>query len=125
PIDGHYFEDTSPIDGKLVARIPQSNAKDIDLAVKKAWEAFPAWGKTAAAARSAILNKIADTIEANIQQLAMVETCDNGKGIRETLGADLPLVIDQFRYFAAAIRTESGSVSDIDENLVSMEIHEP
>jgi aldehyde dehydrogenase len=125
PIDGQYFEDTSPIDGKLVARIPQSNAKDIDLAVKKAWEAFPAWGKTSAAARSAMLNRIADTIEANIQHLAMVETCDNGKGIRETLGADLPLVIDQFRYFAAAIRTESGSVSDIDENLVSMEIHEP
>ncbi|MBK6960103.1 MAG: aldehyde dehydrogenase [Gammaproteobacteria bacterium] len=125
PIDGKYFEDTSPIDGKLVTRIPQSSAKDIDLAVKKAWEAFPAWGKTSAAARSAILNKIADTIEANIQQLAMVETCDNGKGIRETLGADLPLVIDQFRYFAAAIRTESGSVSDIDSTLVSMEIHEP
>ncbi|TAL08259.1 MAG: aldehyde dehydrogenase family protein, partial [Porticoccaceae bacterium] len=125
PIDGKYFEDTSPIDGKLVTRIPQSSAKDIDLAVKKAWEAFPAWGKTSAAARSAILNKIADTIEANIQQLAMVETCDNGKGIRETLGADLPLVIDQFRYFAAAIRTESGSVSDIDATLVSMEIHEP
>ena len=125
PIDGKYFEDTSPIDGKLVTRIPQSSAKDIDLAVKKAWEAFPAWGKTSAAARSAILNKIADTIEANIQHLAMVETCDNGKGIRETLGADLPLVIDQFRYFAAAIRTESGSVSDIDSTLVSMEIHEP
>ncbi|MBK9428248.1 MAG: aldehyde dehydrogenase [Gammaproteobacteria bacterium] len=125
PIDGKYFEDTSPIDGKLVTRIPQSSAKDIDLAVKKAWEAFPAWSKTSAAARSAILNKIADTIEANIQHLAMVETCDNGKGIRETLGADLPLVIDQFRYFAAAIRTESGSVSDIDSTLVSMEIHEP
>ncbi|MBI2784577.1 MAG: aldehyde dehydrogenase [Gammaproteobacteria bacterium] len=125
PIDGKYFEDTSPIDGKLVTRIPQSSAKDIDLAVKKAWEAFPAWGKTSAAARSAILNKIADTIETNIQHLAMVETCDNGKGIRETLGADLPLVIDQFRYFAAAIRTESGSVSDIDATLVSMEIHEP
>ncbi len=125
PIDGKYFEDTSPIDGKLVTRIPQSSAKDIDLAVKKAWEAFPAWGKTSAAARSAVLNKIADTIEANIQHLAMVETCDNGKGIRETLGADLPLVIDQFRYFAAAIRTESGSVSDIDATLVSMEIHEP
>ncbi len=125
PIDGKYFEDTSPIDGKLVTRIPQSSAKDIDLAVKKAWEAFPAWGKTSAAARSAILNKIADTVEANIQHLAMVETCDNGKGIRETLGADLPLVIDQFRYFAAAIRTESGSVSDIDATLVSMEIHEP
>mgnify|MGYP005810730039 CR=1 FL=1 len=125
PLDGNYFEDISPIDGKLVTRIPQSNAKDIDLAVKKAWEAFPEWSRTSAAARSAILNKIADAVEANIQHLAVVETCDNGKGIRETLGADLPLVIDQFRYFAAAIRTEAGSVSDIDANLVSMEIHEP
>jgi len=125
PADGNYFENVSPIDGELIARIPQSNARDIDAAVRAGWAAFPAWSRTAPAARSAILNRIADTIEANIQQLAAVETCDNGKSIREALGADLPLTIDQFRYFAAAIRTESGSVSDIDENLVSMEIHEP
>ena len=125
PADGNYFENVSPIDGELIARIPQSNSRDIDAAVRAGWAAFPAWSRTAPAARSAILNRIADTIEANIQQLAAVETCDNGKSIREALGADLPLTIDQFRYFAAAIRTESGSVSDIDENLVSMEIHEP
>ncbi|MAS41459.1 MAG: aldehyde dehydrogenase [Porticoccaceae bacterium] len=125
PADGQYFENISPIDGELIARIPQSNAKDIDAAVKAGWAAFPAWSRTPAAARSAILNKIADTMEANIERLAAVETCDNGKSIRETLGADLPLTIDQFRYFAAAVRTDSGSISDIDENLVSMEIHEP
>ncbi|MFZ5654158.1 MAG: aldehyde dehydrogenase family protein [Pseudomonadota bacterium] len=125
PADGQYFEDLSPIDGELIARIPQSNAKDIDAAVKAGWAAFPAWSRTPAAARAAVLNKIADTIAANAERLALVETCDNGKSIRESMGADLPLTIDQFRYFAAAIRTESGSVSDIDENLVSMEIHEP
>ena len=125
PADGRYFENVSPIDGELIARVPQSNAKDIDAAVQAGWAAFPAWSRTSAAARSAMLNRIADTIEANIERLALVETCDNGKSIRETLGADLPLTIDQFRYFAAAIRTESGSVSDIDSNLVSMEIHEP
>ncbi len=125
PVDGKYFEDTSPIDGKLVARIPQSNAKDIDLAVKAAWRAAPAWGKTPAAVRSALLFKIADCIERNIEELAVVETCDNGKGVRETLGADLPLAIDQFRYFAGVIRAESGSVTDIDADTVSMEIHEP
>src|SRR5690606_12723145 len=125
PADGNYFENVSPIDGELIARIPQSNARDIDAAVRAGWAAFPAWSRTAPAARSAILNRIGDTIEANIQQLAAVEICENGKSIRDALGADLPLTIDQFRYFAAAIRTESGSVSDIDENLVSMEIHEP
>ncbi len=125
PADGQYFENISPIDGELITRIPQSNAKDIDAAVKAGWAAFPAWSRTPAAARSAVLNKIADTMEANIERLAVVETCDNGKSIREVLGADLPLTIDQFRYFAAAVRTESGSISDIDENLVSMEIHEP
>jgi aldehyde dehydrogenase len=125
PADGQYFENISPIDGELIARVPQSNAKDIDAAVKAGWAAFPAWSRTPAAARSAMLNKIADTMEANIEHLAAVETCDNGKSIREALGADLPLTIDQFRYFAAAVRTESGSISDIDENLVSMEIHEP
>lgn len=125
PVDGKYFEDTSPIDGKLVTRIPQSNAKDIDLAVKAAWQAAPAWGKTPAAVRSALLFKIAERMEQNIEELAVVETCDNGKGIRETLGADLPLAIDQFRYFAGVIRTEAGSVTNIDADTVSMEIHEP
>lgn len=125
PVDGNYFEDTSPIDGSLVARVPQSNEKDIDLAVSAAWEAADAWGKTPAGERSTILSRIADVMEANIQQLALVETCSNGKSIRESLGADLPLCIDQFRYFAGCIRTEAGSVTDIDADTVSMEVHEP
>ncbi len=125
PVDGKYFEDTSPIDNALVTRIPRSTSKDIDLAVEAAWQAAPAWGKTSAAERSMVLFKIADCMEANIERLAVVETCDNGKGIRETLGADLPIAIDQFRYFAGCIRTEAGSVTNIDDDTVSMEVHEP
>ncbi|HAD08884.1 MAG TPA: aldehyde dehydrogenase, partial [Porticoccaceae bacterium] len=95
PADGKYFEDTSPIDGQLIARVPQSTSKDIDMAVTAAWKAAETWTKTTAAERSVLLFRIADRLEENIEQLAVVETCDNGKGIRETLGADLPLVIDQ------------------------------
>ncbi|HCO60482.1 MAG TPA: aldehyde dehydrogenase [Porticoccaceae bacterium] len=125
PADGKYFEDTSPIDGQLIARVPQSTSKDIDMAVTAAWKAAETWTKTTAAERSVLLFRIADRLEENIEQLAVVETCDNGKGIRETLGADLPLVIDQFRYFAGCIRTESGSVTHLAPDLVSKEIHEP
>ncbi len=125
PVDGNYFENFSPIDNKLIARVAQSNRKDIDVAVKAGYEAFESWGKTAVAERSAILNKIADAMEANLEKLAIVESWDNGKPIRETLNADLPLAIDHFRYFAAVIRAESGSISDLDSNTVSMEIHEP
>ncbi len=125
PVDGNYFEDTSPIDGKLVTRIPQSTSKDIDLAVEAAWEGAATWSKSTAAERSMLLFRIADRIEENIEQLAVVETCDNGKGIRESLGADLQLVIDEFRYFAGCIRTEAGSVTHIDPDTVSMEVHEP
>ncbi len=125
PVDGKYFEDTSPIDGKLVARIPQSNSKDIDLAVTAAWQAAATWGQSTAAERSMLMFRIADRIEENIEQLAVVETCDNGKSIRESLGADLQLVIDEFRYFAGCIRTEAGSVANIDPDTVTMEVHEP
>ena len=125
PVDGNYFEDTSPIDGSVVARVAQSNEKDINLAVAAGWEATEAWGKTSAAERSLILFRIADVMEANIERLATVETCSNGKSIRESLGADLPIAIDQFRYFAGCIRTEAGSVANIDADTVSMEVHEP
>jgi aldehyde dehydrogenase len=125
PIDGKYFDNTSPVDAGFIARIPQSNAKDIDLAVEKAWEAAATFNKTSSAERSMLMFRIADRIEENIEKLSMVETCDNGKGMRETLGADLPLVIDQFRYFGGCIRTESGSVTNIDSDTVSMEVHEP
>ncbi|WP_457596788.1 aldehyde dehydrogenase family protein [Hydrogenimonas sp.] len=125
PVDGRYFEDRSPIDDSLIAMVAQSNAKDVDLAVAAGWEAFESWGKMPVAERSAVLNKIADRMEENLELLAVVETIDNGKPIRETLNADLPLAIDHFRYFASVIRAEAGSVTDLDPDTVSQEIHEP
>ncbi len=125
PTDGKYFEKFSPIDNKLMAKVAQSNKKDIDLAVAAGWDAFESWGKSSVASRSAVLNKIADVMEANLEALAVCESWDNGKAIRETINADLPLAIDHYRYFASVIRGESGSVSDLDANTVSMEIHEP
>jgi len=125
PVGGQYFEDTSPVDGTVTALIPKSGAKDIDAAITAAEKAADAWGKTSVAERSNILNKIADRIEENLQMIVPIETWDNGKGIRESLLADLPLVIDHFRYFASVIRSEAGEVSDIDANTVSMEVHEP
>ncbi len=125
PVDGKYFKDFSPIDNKPIAKVAQSNRKDIDLAVKAGWEAFESWGKVSAAERSAILNKIADRMEENLEKLAVVESWDNGKPIRETLNADIPLAIDHFRYFASVVRAEAGTVTDLDANTVSQEIHEP
>ena len=125
PVDGEYFENHSPIDGSLISEIPKSNEKDIDLAVKAAWVAAVSWNKTSAAERSVLLMKIADRIEENLEQLAIVETWDNGKPIRESKAADLPLTVDHFRYFGSVIRAESGETSDIDANRVSQEIHEP
>ncbi len=125
PADGKYFENFSPVDNKLIAKVAQSNRKDIDLAVDAGWKAFESWGKTSAAERSAVLNKVADIMEANLEKLAVAESWDNGKPIRETLNADIPLAIDHFRYFASVIRAESGSITDLDANTVSMEIHEP
>ena len=125
PVDGNYFEDISPVDGQPLAMVAQSNKKDVDLAVEAAWEAFDEWKKISPAQRSLILNKIADRMEENLETLAVVESWDNGKPIRETLNADIPLAIDHFRYFASVIRAESGSVSDLDELTISQEIHEP
>ena len=125
PVNGRYFENTSPLDGSLIARVPRSDAKDIDLAVTAAWKAAEAWRKTSPAKRSALLFKIADRIEENLELLALVETWDNGKAIRETLAADIPLSVDHFRYFGSVIRAESGSVTDLDATTVSMEIQEP
>jgi aldehyde dehydrogenase len=125
PVDGRYFEDFSPVDNSLIAKVAKSNRKDIDLAVKAGWEAFENWGKKSAAYRSSVLNRIADIMEENLETLAVAESWDNGKPIRETMSADIPLAIDHFRYFASVIRAESGSVTDLDETTVSMEIHEP
>jgi aldehyde dehydrogenase len=125
PVDGEYFEDTSPIDGGLIARVPKSNSKDINLAVEAAGKAADAWGKTSATERSNIMFKIAERIEENLESLALVESWDNGKAIRETMAADIPLAVDHFRYFGSVIRAEAGQIADIDAGTVSMEVHEP
>jgi aldehyde dehydrogenase len=125
PVDGEYFDDTSPIDGGLIARVPKSNSKDIDLAVEAGGKAADAWGKTSATERSNIMFKIAERIEENLESLALAESWDNGKAIRETMAADIPLAVDHFRYFGSVIRAEAGQVADIDAGTVSMEVHEP
>jgi aldehyde dehydrogenase len=125
PVDGEYFDNSSPVDGSHITRIPKSNSKDIDLAVKAAGQAADAWGKTSATERSNIMFKIAERIESNIERLALVESWDNGKAIRETMAADIPLAVDHFRYFGSVIRAEAGQVADIDAGTVSMEVHEP
>ena len=125
PVGGAYFDNVSPIDGKVFTQAAKSSQADIDAALDAAHAAAPSWGKTAAAHRSNLLLKIADRIEANINHLAVVETVDNGKAIRETMAADLPLVIDHFRYFAGCIRADEGSISEHDEHTVSIALHEP
>lgn len=125
PVDGNYFEAISPIDNKPMAKVAQSNKKDVKVATDAAWKGFETWGKTSVTERCAVLNKIADAMEANLEMLAIAECWDNGKAVRETINADLPLAIDHFRYFASVIRSESGSVSDLDSSMVSQEVHEP
>ena len=125
PTDGLYFENHSPIDGKLICEIARSNEKDIEKALDAAHKAKEGWTKTAPAKRAAILLKIADRMEAHLNDLATIETIDNGKPIRETKAADVPLAIDHFRYFASAIRTQEGSLSELDETTVAYHYHEP
>lgn len=125
PTSGEYFDNISPIDGKAFAKAARGNKADIDLALDAAHVAFPSWSKTSAATRSKLLNKIADIIEENLEMLARIETIDNGKALRETRAADLPLVIDHFRYFAGVIRADESSISEHDEHTVSIALHEP
>ncbi len=125
PATGLYFEVVSPIDGKLLAKAAHSTKLDVELAVDAAHEAFKTWSQTSATERSNILNKIADRIEANLEHIAIVETLDNGKAVRETLNADIPLAIDHFRYFASVIRAEEGSINELDKDTVSIIINEP
>ncbi len=125
PSSGEYFDNSSPIDGKVFTQAARGNARDIDMAIDAANKAFETWGKSSAASRSNILIKIAQEIEDNLEYLAIVETIDNGKAIRETRAADLPLVVDHFRYFAGVIRSEEGSMSEHDEHTVCINIHEP
>jgi len=125
PARGQYFENISPVVGRPFCEVARSSAEDVELALDAAHGARAAWGRTAAAERAAILNKIADVMEANLELLALSETWDNGKPIRESLAADLPLAIDHFRYFAGCLRAEEGSVSELDANTLSMQIKEP
>ncbi|CCH01126.1 Aldehyde dehydrogenase (NAD(+)) [Fibrella aestuarina BUZ 2] len=125
PVDGEYFTNMSPVDNSLIARVPRSKAADIDLALDAAHKAFASWSHTSATERSNLLLKIADVIEKNLELLARVETVENGKAVRETLAADIPLCVDHFRYFAGVIRAEEGSVSELDATTVSMIIKEP
>jgi aldehyde dehydrogenase len=125
PVKGQYFENTSPITGKLIATFPRSTAEDIDKALDAAHAAADAWGKTSVQERSLTLLKIADRIEQNLELLAITETWDNGKAVRETLNADIPLAVDHFRYFAGVLRAQEGSAAEIDGNTVAYHIHEP
>lgn len=125
PVLGKYFDNISPVDGKVFTQVAHSTKEDLDLAVDTAAKAFESWSKTSATERSIILNKIADRIEENLEYLAAVETIDNGKAVRETLNADIPLAIDHFRYFAGVIRAEEGSLSELDANTVSLIVYEP
>jgi aldehyde dehydrogenase len=125
PLSGEYFENPTPVTGQAFCEIPRSGEADIDKALDAAHGAATAWGKTAAAERANILNRIADRIEANLESLALAEAWDNGKPIRETLNADLPLAVDHFRYFAGAIRAQEGSLSQIDDDTVAYHFHEP
>jgi len=125
PVQGKYFDNISPINGKVFTKVAHSTKEDLELAVNAADKAFKTWGKTSATERSIILNKIADRMEQNLDYLATVETIDNGKAVRETLNADIPLGIDHFRYFAGVIRAEEGSHVELDEHTVSLIVHEP
>ncbi|RZI64130.1 MAG: aldehyde dehydrogenase family protein, partial [Pseudomonas sp.] len=125
PVKGQYFENISPITGKLIAEFPRSTAEDIDKALDAAHAAADAWGKTSVQERSLTLLKIADRIEQNLELLAVTETWDNGKAVRETLNADIPLAVDHFRYFAGVLRAQEGSAAEIDGNTVAYHIHEP
>ncbi|MFY9828343.1 MAG: aldehyde dehydrogenase [Rhodoplanes sp.] len=125
PLGGRYFDDTTPITGAKLTEIPRSQKEDIELALDAAHAAKDAWGRTSTAERSLILNRIADRMEANLDLLATAETWDNGKPIRESLAADLPLAIDHFRYFAGAIRAQEGSIGEIDHDTVAYHFHEP
>ena len=125
PAQGKYFENISPVTGNVFCEVARSGAEDVELALDAAHGAAPAWGRTAVTERAIILNKVADCIEANLEMLAVGETWDNGKPIRECLAADLPLVVDHFRYFAGAIRAQEGHLSQLDEDTVAYHFHEP
>ncbi len=125
PLNGRYMENISPVNGQVFCEVPRSDQVDVDLALDAAQAAATAWGKTSVAERSNVLLRIADRMEKNLETLAVVETWDNGKAVRETLAADIPLAVDHFRYFAGCIRAQEGSMAEIDETTVAYHLHEP
>jgi aldehyde dehydrogenase len=125
PVGGEYFDDISPITGQPFTSVPRSREADIELALDAAHKAKDGWGKTPPAERANVLNRIADRLQANLQKLAVAETIDNGKPLRETLAADIPLAIDHLRYFAGCIRAQEGAISEIDQDTVAYHFHEP
>ena len=125
PIRGEYFENLSPITGEPFTLIPRSTEEDVELALDAAHRARAAWADTSPAARATILNRIADRMEQNLSRIAFAESIDNGKPIRETMAADIPLAIDHFRYFAGCIRAQEGSIGEIDGDTVAYHFHEP
>ncbi len=125
PAKGQYFENPTPVTGETFCEIARGTADDVEAALDAAHGAAPAWGRTSAAERANILNKIADRIEANLEALALAETWENGKPIRESMAADIPLAVDHFRYFAGAVRAQEGSIAEIDDDTVAYHFHEP
>ncbi len=125
PVKGEYFDNVTPVTGEVFCQVARSSAEDIDLALDAAHAAREAWGRTPAAERANLLLKVADRIEANLEMLAVAETWDNGKAVRETMAADMPLAADHFRYFAGCIRAQEGSLAEIDPTTVAYHFHEP
>ncbi|TPG32842.1 aldehyde dehydrogenase [Mycolicibacterium hodleri] len=125
PAQGRYFENPTPVNGEVFCEVARSDEADVERALDAAHGAALGWGKTSPAERAVILNKIADRIEENLESIAVAESWDNGKPVRETLNADIPLAVDHFRYFAGAIRAQEGSLSQIDEDTVAYHFHEP
>ncbi|MBH5338503.1 aldehyde dehydrogenase family protein [Streptomyces pactum] len=125
PVRGGYFENPTPVTGRPFTEVARGTAEDVERALDAAHAAAPAWGRTAPAERANVLNRIADRMEANLEALAVAESWENGKPVRETLAADIPLAIDHFRYFAGALRAQEGSLSELDEDTVAYHFHEP
>ena len=125
PVDGEYFDNSSPIDGKVFCQVARSKEADVEVALDAAHAAKDAWGKTSVTERSNMLLKLADGIEANLEAIAIAESYENGKPVRETLAADIPIAIDHLRYFAGVIRAQEGGISQIDEDTVAYHFHEP
>ena len=125
PVGGEYFDDPSPVDGQVFTQVARSSKGDVEKALDAAWKAAETWNRTTVAERAIVLNKIADRMEEKLEQLAVAETWENGKPVRECLAADIPLAIDHFRYFAGVIRAQEGTLSQLDEDTVAYHFHEP